>query len=97
MNIGNAAERSGLPAKTIRYYEDIGLVRPHRSANGYREFAPPGLGPVKRHKLAFLAAGRTRTASGTCFGPLTSRWPRSFAPSTPPGLSSPCSPTSQLL
>ena len=36
------------------------------------------------------------TASGTCFGPLTSRWPRSFAPSTPPGLSSPCSPTSQL-
>ena len=36
MNIGDVAERSGLPAKTIRYYEDIGLIRPRRGANGYR-------------------------------------------------------------
>ncbi|RTM09294.1 MAG: MerR family DNA-binding transcriptional regulator, partial [Hyphomicrobiales bacterium] len=28
MNVGDAAERSGLPAKTIRYYEEIGLIRP---------------------------------------------------------------------
>ena len=28
MNIGEAAERTGVPPKTIRYYEDIGLVRP---------------------------------------------------------------------
>jgi len=27
MNIGEVAERSGIPPKTIRYYEDIGLVR----------------------------------------------------------------------
>lgn len=26
MNIGDVADMSGLPAKTIRYYEDIGLV-----------------------------------------------------------------------
>ncbi|MEO0743678.1 MAG: MerR family DNA-binding transcriptional regulator, partial [Bacteroidota bacterium] len=26
MNIGEVAERSGLPPKTIRYYEDIGLI-----------------------------------------------------------------------
>ena len=57
MNIGNAAERSGLPAKTIRYYEDIGLVRPHRNANGYRDF-----GDADLHKLAFLA-GRARSGS----------------------------------
>ena len=30
MNIGDVSERSGLPAKTIRYYEDIGLIRPRR-------------------------------------------------------------------
>lgn len=30
MNIGDVAERSGVPAKTIRYYEDIGLVTPLR-------------------------------------------------------------------
>ena len=27
MNIGEAAERAGLSAKTVRYYEDIGLVQ----------------------------------------------------------------------
>ncbi len=53
MNIGDVAVRSGLPAKTIRYYEDIGLIRPHRSANGYRCFADTDL-----HKLAFLARAR---------------------------------------
>jgi Cu(I)-responsive transcriptional regulator len=54
MNIGDVAERSGLPAKTIRYYEDIGLVRPARGANGYRDFATADL-----HKLAFLGRARS--------------------------------------
>ena len=53
MNIGEVAERSGLPAKTIRYYEDIGLVRPQRSGNGYRAFRETDL-----HKLAFLGRAR---------------------------------------
>ena len=53
MNIGEVSGRSGLPAKTIRYYEDIGLIRPGRSANGYRSFSEADL-----HKLAFL--GRSR-------------------------------------
>ncbi len=39
MNISQAARSSGLPAKTIRYYEDIGLVTPTRGQNGYREFS----------------------------------------------------------
>ncbi|NIZ13771.1 Cu(I)-responsive transcriptional regulator [Phaeobacter sp. HF9A] len=53
MNIGDVAIRSGLAAKTIRYYEDIGLIRPNRSANGYRCFAETDL-----HKLAFLGRAR---------------------------------------
>ncbi|MEM7530186.1 MAG: Cu(I)-responsive transcriptional regulator [Pseudomonadota bacterium] len=52
--IGEAAEQSGLPVKTIRYYEDIGLVRPARGANGYRAFRPADV-----HKLAFLARARS--------------------------------------
>lgn len=54
MNIGGAAELSGLPAKTIRYYEDIGLVRPSRGGNGYRDFCKRDA-----HKLAFLGRARS--------------------------------------
>lgn len=54
MNIGEIAEQCGLPAKTIRYYEDIGLVTPARNANGYRTF-----GTVDLHKLAFLRRARS--------------------------------------
>jgi MerR family copper efflux transcriptional regulator len=38
MNIGQVAARTGLPVKTIRYYEDIGLITPGRGDNGYRDF-----------------------------------------------------------
>ena len=53
MNIGDAAKLSGLPAKTIRYYEDIGLIQPLRSTNGYRTFRDSDA-----HKLAFLGRAR---------------------------------------
>ena len=39
MNIGAIAKRSGLPAKTIRYYESIGLIPPAlRSEGNYRTY-----------------------------------------------------------
>lgn len=39
MNIGQAADRSGVPAKTIRYYESIGLIpEAGRTASGYRAY-----------------------------------------------------------
>ncbi len=53
MNIGDVSRKSGLPAKTIRYYEDIGLVTPPRSENGYRAFRE-----IELHKLAFLGRAR---------------------------------------
>ncbi len=54
MNIKEVAARAGLPAKTIRYYEEIGLIRPLRAANGYRAFRDSDL-----HKLAFLGRARS--------------------------------------
>lgn len=53
MNIGDVASRTGLPAKTIRYYEEIGLITPQRDLNGYRRFREQDL-----HKLTFLGRAR---------------------------------------
>ena len=54
MNIKSVSAETGLPAKTIRYYEDVGLIRPRREANGYRVFSDTDV-----HKLAFLARARS--------------------------------------
>jgi MerR family transcriptional regulator, copper efflux regulator len=53
MNIGDVAKRADLPAKTIRYYEEIGLVTPLRDANGYRSFRESDI-----HRLAFIGRAR---------------------------------------
>lgn len=54
MNIAEVSAATGLPAKTIRYYEDIGLITPARQENGYRVFRE-----TDQHKLAFLARARS--------------------------------------
>ena len=39
ITIGQASARSGVPAKTIRFYEELGLVKPaERLANRYRGY-----------------------------------------------------------
>ena len=54
MNIGNASEKSGLPAKTIRYYEEIGLLKADRAGNGYRDYSTADV-----HRLRFLQRSRS--------------------------------------
>ena len=50
MKIGEVAERSGVPAKTIRFWEDHRLLpAPARTPAGYREFDPAIL-----ERLAFI-------------------------------------------
>jgi Cu(I)-responsive transcriptional regulator len=53
MNIGEASEASGLPAKTIRYYEGINLLVAARQPNGYRDYSDEHI-----HKLRFLRRAR---------------------------------------
>lgn len=53
MNIKQAASLTSLPAKTIRYYESIGLLKPLRTENGYRDYREADL-----HTLGFLARAR---------------------------------------
>jgi DNA-binding transcriptional MerR regulator len=55
MNIGEAAKTSGLPAKTIRYYEDIGLVpQARRTTGNYRAYTASDV-----HTLRFIKRARS--------------------------------------
>jgi MerR family copper efflux transcriptional regulator len=55
MVIHELAQQSGLSAKTIRYYESIGLLpRPKRASNNYRQYEPADLEPLR-----FIAGART--------------------------------------
>ncbi len=54
MNIGETAERCGLGAKTIRYYEQSGLIPPaNRNTNGYRIYSASDV-----ERLRFLRRAR---------------------------------------
>ncbi len=55
MVIHGLARQTGIPAKTIRHYESIGLFPPPtRAENNYRQYAPTD---VKR--LRFMASARS--------------------------------------
>ena len=54
MRIGELAERAGISAKAIRYYEQIGILTPpERYASGYRAFDEAALG-----RLGFVRAAQ---------------------------------------
>lgn len=52
--IGDVVDVTGLPAKTIRYYEEIKLIKPARTANGYRAYSDEDI-----HRLAFVQRARS--------------------------------------
>ncbi|WP_269494885.1 Cu(I)-responsive transcriptional regulator [Castellaniella sp. S9] len=54
MNIGQAANASGVSAKMIRYYEQTGLIPPaNRKESGYRYYSASDV-----HMLRFIRRGR---------------------------------------
>lgn len=55
MNIGQASRVSGVSAKMIRYYEQIGLIRPaERTDSNYRSFSDRDV-----NDLRFIKRGRS--------------------------------------
>lgn len=54
MTIGEAATRSGVPPKTIRFYEEAGIIKPAaRGENRYRAYSEPDV-----HTLRFIHRAR---------------------------------------
>lgn len=50
MKINQLAQQADVPAKTIRYYEEIGLIKaPQRAENGYRIYRTDDV-----HRLIFI-------------------------------------------
>ncbi|MFE5243462.1 MULTISPECIES: MerR family transcriptional regulator [unclassified Streptomyces] len=60
MRIGDLASETGVSRRLLRYYEEQGLLRPTRSANGYRDYAETDVARVN-HVRALLAAGLSTT------------------------------------
>ncbi|UBU16549.1 MerR family transcriptional regulator [Nonomuraea gerenzanensis] len=56
MRIGDLSRETGVPRRLLRYYEEQGLLRPHRLPNGYREYGEADVAAV-RHIRTMLAAG----------------------------------------
>lgn len=64
MFIHELAQASGVPAKTIRYYESIGLMPdPPRAENNYRQYPPDAV-----ERLRFIVSARSLDFSLTDIG-----------------------------
>jgi len=70
MNIGEVAGKSGVPAKTIRYYEDVGLIPPaRRTESGYRDYDDRDLATLR-----FVQRSRSLGFSVKDVGALLALW-----------------------
>jgi DNA-binding transcriptional MerR regulator len=47
MQIGELSERTGASVRSLRYYEQQGLLRSERRPNGYREYPPNAVATVE--------------------------------------------------
>lgn len=56
MRVGELASRTGVSTRRLRYYEEKGLIRPDRDANGYRDY-PAGIAAQVVRIRDLLAAG----------------------------------------
>ena len=56
LTVGQVAERFGVTVRTLHHYDEIGLVRPHRTASGYRVYTDDDLERL-RHVVVYRRLG----------------------------------------
>jgi DNA-binding transcriptional MerR regulator len=75
LTVGQLARATGVPAKTIRYYEQVGVLPvPRRSDAGYRHYSRHDV-----HRLLFIRRARALGLSLANLKALTSVAERSFS------------------
>ena len=47
MRIGDVEKQTGISRKTIRFYEQYGLISVNRSENSYRDYGPEVVGQLR--------------------------------------------------
>jgi len=68
LSVGRLAERSGVPATTLRYYDSIGLLVPQRLPNGHRRYPVEALEQLDLIKAA-RSLGLSLDEVATVLGP----------------------------
>ena len=72
MRISAVVERTGIPARLLRYYEEQGLLVPARNGSGYREYTEQDV-QVARRIRQLLDAGLSTATIRTVMPCLTER------------------------
>ena len=56
LTVGQVADECGVTVRTLHHYDEIGLVRPHRTASGYRLYTGDDLERL-RHVVVYRRLG----------------------------------------
>ncbi|WIB34070.1 MerR family transcriptional regulator [Curtobacterium sp. MCSS17_005] len=60
MRIGELAERAGVSVRSLRYYEEQGLLESERTTGGHREYREPDVARVRFMQMLYAAGMPSR-------------------------------------